>query len=194
MKQLTATVATGTCAPLWNSESVGQDLERPAIVGNLTRPFSMLTSCATISGRMQWSPSYQANTNSTCGESFSRFSSEFFARDRFGDGSFSRLVFSGWNPTYLRTHSLVPKTSLYPTTILSTLHLSFVSSGGPASERRGYCDSVVRTGTSCTGSVRTEYVLTLSVLPVPAVLLVYLSLIPPGISGSAITGYSSSGV
>ena len=31
-------------------------------------------------------------------------------------------------------------------------------------------------------------------LPVPAVLLVYLSLIPPGISGSAITDYSSSGV
>ena len=42
-----------------------------------------------------------------------------------------------------------------------------------------YCDSVVRTSTSCTGSVRTEYVLTLSVLPVPSVLLVYLSLIPP---------------
>ena len=74
--------------------------------------------------------------------------------------------------------------------ILSTLHLSFVSSSGAASERRGYCDSVVRNGTSCTGSVRTEYVLILSVLPVPSVLLVYLSLIPPGISGSAITGYS----
>ena len=53
------------------------------------------------------------------------------------------------------------------------------------------CDSVVRTGTSCTGSVRTEYVLVLSVLPVPSVLLAYLSLIPPGISGSAITGYLS---
>jgi hypothetical protein len=52
---------------------------------------------------------------------------------------------------------------------------------------RSSCDSVVRTSTSCTGSLRTTG------LPAPAVLLVYLSLIPPGISDSAITGYSSSG-
>jgi hypothetical protein len=83
---------------------------------------------------------------------------------------------------------------IYPTTILSTLYLSVVSSGGPASERRGYCDSAVRTGKSCTGTVRTEYVLVLSILLVPSVLLVYLSLFPPGISGSAITGHSSSGI
>jgi hypothetical protein len=61
-------------------------------------------------------------------------------------------------------------------------------------KKEGYCDSVVLTGTSGTGLLRTEYVLILSVLRVPSVLLVYLSLSPPGISGSAITGYSSSGV
>ena len=63
------------------------------------------------------------------------------------------------------------------------------------------CDSVARTGTFCTGSVRTEYVLILSVLPVPSVLLVYstchpflrglavqqlLATHPPGFSGSHI--------
>ena len=53
LKQSTATGTTGTSAPLWNSESVGQVLERHAIVGNHIRPFSMLTSCTTISGRMQ---------------------------------------------------------------------------------------------------------------------------------------------
>jgi hypothetical protein len=53
LKQSTATVATDTSAPLWNLESVGQVLERHVMVGNLTRPFSMLTSCTTISGRMQ---------------------------------------------------------------------------------------------------------------------------------------------
>jgi len=37
-------VATDTSTPLWNSESVGQVLVRHAIVGNLTRPFFMLTS------------------------------------------------------------------------------------------------------------------------------------------------------
>ena len=41
--------------------------------------------------------------------------------------------------------------------------------------------------------VSVQYVLILSELPVPSVLLVYLSLIPPGISGTAITGYSSTG-
>jgi hypothetical protein len=44
------TVAIDESAPLWTSESAGQVLEKYAIVGNPTKPFPMLTICASTSG------------------------------------------------------------------------------------------------------------------------------------------------
>ena len=123
-------------------------------------------SFTTTWGPIQWRPWYLLHTSTTYGDSLSRWRWVFFL-----------MVFSGWNPTYLRTDSYVHNI-LHITHITYTMHIYLVETGGPASERRGYCDSVVRTGTSCTGSVRTEYVFVLSVLLVPSVLLVvYLSLI-----------------
>ena len=50
------------------------------------------------------------------------------------------------------------------------------------------CDSVVLTGTTCTGLVRTQYVL------MPSVLLVYLSLTLRGLAVHIVSGHSPSGV
>jgi len=77
-----------------------------------------------------------------------------------GDGSFSRWFF-----TYHIHHAYLP-CRVWWTSL----------------RKEGHCDSVARTGRSCTGSVRTEYILVLSVLLVPSVLLVYLSLILRGIA------------
>ncbi len=99
-------MVTEQSVPRWNSRYVGQALENHVIVGNPTRPFSMSTSCMTTFERTRWGLWFQANTSSTYGESISRFSSEFFAPQ----GSSSRLVFSGWNPTYLRTTYFVHNT------------------------------------------------------------------------------------
>jgi hypothetical protein len=120
----------------------------------------------TTSGRIPWRPWSPRNTSNTYGESFSRFSSEFFAPH----GSFSRWFLVGETP-----HISVQLTSCSTQfTLLIVFHTSciynVVESGGPSSKKRGYCDSVVRTGTPSISLVRTEYVL------VPSVLLVYLSL------------------
>ena len=65
---------------------------------------------------------------------------------------FSAMVFSGWNPTYLRTTIGVRSTSRY---IIYTLYNSRVYTKwglvNQPSKRRGYCDTAVRTGTSGTG-------------------------------------------
>jgi len=98
----------------WNSRSVGLDSGSHAIVGNHIKPYCMSTSSTIICEPTQWRPWYQVNISSLYGESLSRFSSEFFpksARRRV----FPRLVFSGWNPTYLRTLLPRPYYSLHIT-------------------------------------------------------------------------------
>ena len=140
-----AIVAIGSGVAHWNSRFAGQDLGSLAIVGSHIKLFYTLTSSTIIFELMQWRLWSQANISRWYWESFSRFSSEFFpksARRRV----FPRLVFSGWNPTYLRTllhHRII----LSYHTIHTTCIYYIVENGGPSSERRGYCDSAVRTGT-----------------------------------------------
>jgi hypothetical protein len=98
----------------WNLRSGGQDSVSHAIVGNHIKLYCVSTSSTIICEPMQWRPWFQVNISRLYGESFSRFSSEFFpksARRRV----FPRLVFSGWNPTYLRTLLPHPYYSLHTT-------------------------------------------------------------------------------